>query len=145
MREDLIGKFIRPDAPAPPEQAKGRGHDVLRGGGAGNDYAPRPFMIDLLPVGGSRHAFPYAQLLRVHYEPGAGIELFFATHNVTIRGRSLDPLYEGIIAQAVGQVVAVGERHDPGNDEHGGPLVHAIVVCKSSGGDAAASAASEPR
>lgn len=135
MQDDLIGKFIKP-----PANASGKGETIERGGAAraGGDereYGPRPYMLDLVTVGGTRHAFPYAHLLRICYDPSTGIELFFATHTVTLRGRSLDPLYEELIAHAVPQVVAVGERHDVGA-AHGSatqPIVNVIHVQKTSG------------
>ena len=131
MPDDLIGKFLRP-TPVAPDQSKVRGDGAPDRSGDGREYSPRPFMLDLMTVDGARHAFPYAHLLRIHYEPASGIELFFATHTVTIRGRSLDALYEELIAHAVPRVIAAGERYDLGERGNGDtqPFVHTINVQK---------------
>lgn len=131
MSDDLISKFIRP-AGTPSGAGSSTASKTSPAGGEGRDDAARPFMLDLVLADGSRHAFPYAHLLRIRYDPSTGIELFFPAHTVTVRGRSLEPLYEDLIAQGVARVVAVGERYDIGDTiaESGRPAVSRIDVFK---------------
>jgi hypothetical protein len=129
VSDDLISKFIRP-AGVPSRVGKATANETCPAGDEGRDFAARPFMLDLVMLDGSRHAFPYAHLLRAHLDPSCCIELFFATHTVAIRGRSLESLYEELVAYAVPRVVAVGERYDAGEGKQGAeqPVVHRIDV-----------------
>ena len=128
MSDDLIGKFLSASKAA----SHGVGDGIEGATTPVSDPPARPYMLDFVTLDGTRHAFPYAHLLRVKYAAGSGIKLWFATHTVTIRGRCLDALFDALAAHTAARVTALSERHDPGqaaeDDER--PVVHRVDVRK---------------
>lgn len=125
MSDDLIGKFLS----ASKQASTGVGNEPPSH--ASSDAPARPFMIDFETQSGTRHAFPYAQLLWATLSPSHGIKLSFATHNVVIRGRCLEPLFASVCEHTASRITATGERHDPGEGtDRERPVVHRILVRK---------------
>ena len=125
MSNDPIGHFIG----WPPDKPINDDDPGAFGDAASHRGSSRPPMLDLELVGGKRFAFPYHDL-RATYDPGSGIRLHFSTHTVILRGRSLGPLFDEIVAHAVARIVAVGDRHDDGNGDEADeiPVVRRIIV-----------------
>jgi len=98
----------------------------------GGAYDPVPghvAMLDLELPGGNRVAFPYATLMRIEFDPSAGILLGFATDDVRIEGRRLEALYRGLTQHRVPRVKATTGNHPLGDiqsNTDGGPIVTGI-------------------
>lgn len=87
----------------------------------------RPFHIDFELKGRNHVAMTYGHLLWANFNPSVGIILHFSTHTVTIKGRNLQPLYDGILLHEVPKVKVTPERFDRGgNDEMSVAEIHII-------------------
>jgi hypothetical protein len=130
MGDDLIAKFV--PALRDTRAAASSGHDegmaVEGDGGGSRPYVP---MIEFVTVEQVHHAFPYAHLLRVRFDPSLGMRLYFSTHTVSICGRRLMPLYQAICAHTTNRVAAVGDRHEATSGNTHEPVVIGITVRKA--------------
>lgn len=72
-------------------------------------------------------SFPYHCLMNLEYHPNDRLTLTFATHKVTLEGRNLASVYEGIRAQDCARVEEMDRatRLATADDE---PEIHAIEV-----------------
>ncbi len=68
------------------------------------------FMLELRQAGGDSSGFDYGLLGRSTFDRSAGVTLYFAGGTVTIRGKQLRPLFEGILSH---RVVWVAVAPDP--------------------------------
>jgi hypothetical protein len=73
-------------------------------------------MLDIRLITSDRVALPYSYLVSIEYEKTTGLMLSFTSHQVLIKGRNLDPLYEGFLSQRVEYIQANDEMHDTGPD-----------------------------
>ncbi len=87
--------------------------------------ASSPDFVDFVRKG-NHVAFSYHSLLWLRFNPSVGINLHFATHWVTIKGRHLESLYSGFLNRTQSLVVEGSDRHDRGEDS--GPMVTEIQV-----------------
>ena len=73
------------------------------------------------------YVLPWSQFLSAEGD-GDEIRLAFTTHDVLVRGRSLDPLLADLAAQSVARLqhTARADRFANGN----GPLIHELLVVK---------------
>ena len=92
----------------PPEEIEGveedRCYAKLRG--------PRQaaLMLEVRFADGNGEAFDYGLLGRVRFDPSDGLVLGFAAGTVTIRGKNLRPVFDGIVSH---RVTWVGEAPHP--------------------------------
>lgn len=87
----------------------------------------RPFHIDFELKGHNHVAMTYGHLLWANFNRSAGIILHFSTHTVTLKGRNLRPLYDGILLHEVARVKVTPERFDVGgSDEMSVVEIHII-------------------
>ena len=70
-------------------------------------------MLDVRLRSGVRLALPYSYLSHVNFDPSAAIEAVFSSHAVTIQGRNLRPVYEGLLVHRVEWLQEGAPRHDP--------------------------------
>ena len=75
------------------------------------------FMLELRKAAGDCEGFDYGLLSRCTFDRSAGVTLFFAGGTVTIRGKNLRPLFEGVLMHRVMWVAVAAEpekvAHDP--------------------------------
>ena len=87
--------------------------------GEGIAYGLRPeqqghvLMLDVRLRAGTRLALPFSYLAHVTFDPSSGIEAVFSTHAVTIQGRNLRPIYEGLLQHRIEWLQEGDPRHDP--------------------------------
>jgi hypothetical protein len=79
-------------------------------------------MLDVELAGGNRLALPYAALLRITFDPSAGIELHYPEDKVRIEGRRLGDLYRALRQHRLASVRA-GEAFD---GKAGDPVITAV-------------------
>jgi hypothetical protein len=65
------------------------------------DVEGRTLMLEVLLRTGNSHAFPYAYLLGVTFDPSIGITLHFTNAKVLLRGRNLRALHQGLLTHRV--------------------------------------------
>ena len=65
------------------------------------DVEGRTLMLEVLLKTGNSHAFPYAYLLGVSFDPSIGITLQFTNAKILVRGRNLRSLHQGLLSQRV--------------------------------------------
>lgn len=58
-------------------------------------------MLDLRMLTGERLALAYSYLTSIFFDASGVIVLSYASHNVRIEGRNLEPLYDGLVSHAV--------------------------------------------
>lgn len=58
-------------------------------------------MLDVRLKTGDRVALPYSYLSRIEFDPSAALLLDFTATRLTIRGRNLGPLYNGLLMHKV--------------------------------------------
>ena len=58
-------------------------------------------MLELRLLNGNVRGFPYSYLADIDFNPTEGIKLDFTAYAVTIAGRNLRPLVDGLLAQRV--------------------------------------------
>ncbi|QJX01074.1 hypothetical protein [Frigoriglobus tundricola] len=90
----------RSERPAPAEVAEAEAEDhpcyaKLRG------LRSVAFMIELRSAAGDSDGFDYGLLARCTFDRSAGVTLYFPGATVTIRGKNLRPLFEGILTHRV--------------------------------------------
>jgi hypothetical protein len=61
-------------------------------------------MIDFRRLNGNRKALAYSYLVACDFDPSEAIKLDFSGYAVTITGRNMGPLYDGLVAQRVAVV-----------------------------------------
>jgi hypothetical protein len=67
------------------------------------------FMLELRMAAGDSDGFDYGLLSRCTFDRSAGLTLFFASGTVTIRGKNLRPLFEGILTHRVSWVAVAAD------------------------------------
>lgn len=97
----------------------------LRCFGVAPDNRRPPAMLVLRLKTGDQKALMYAYLVEVDFNPSTGIRLRFVSHEVTIRGRNLEPLFTRLVEHRVGWIEAVD---DPTAVGDGAPVVAAIDI-----------------
>ena len=70
---------------------------------------PRPFMLELRFANGNAECFAYRLLAYGEFDPSAGLVLEFGVGRVTITGRNLRPLSDGVAAN---RVIWIAEADD---------------------------------
>ena len=75
--------------------------------------AGNALMLDVRLRSGARLALPYSYLIFINFDPSTGIEAVFSSHAVTIQGRNLRPIYEGLLLHRVEWLQEGDPRHDP--------------------------------
>jgi hypothetical protein len=77
---------------------------------------------------GKRMFINYAYLVSGQYSPAEGsIVLVFTTHTITLKGTTLEPLFEDLMGQVTRQVVCMDQRYSETFDD-GQVIVSEIVV-----------------
>ena len=66
-------------------------------------------MVEFRLLEGNAKALAYSYLVAAEFDPSEGIQLDFSGYAVTITGRNLRPLFEGLVSQRV----AVVREMDP--------------------------------
>ena len=77
---------------------------------------------------------PYTSLLFLSWNTSDDIVIMFATHTVKIKGVLLEPIYEAIVAESVGKLIAIGDR--PRDNPKDVPVVQFIEITKRTGPNA---------
>jgi hypothetical protein len=67
------------------------------------------FMLELRTGAGDSDGFDYGLLGRCKFDRSEGVTLFFAGGTVTIRGKNLRPLFDGILTHRVYWVAVAAE------------------------------------
>lgn len=61
-------------------------------------------MLDLVDEAGNHTALPYHALESVHFNPSGTITLKYHSQEVTLTGRNLKPIYDGITRQKASRI-----------------------------------------
>ncbi len=64
----------------------------------------RKVMLELRLLGGNSKALAYSYLVAITFDPSHGIQMDFSGYTVTITGRNLRPLFDGLVSQRVAVV-----------------------------------------
>ena len=70
-------------------------------------------MLDVRLRSGVRLALPYSYLSYFELDSSGAIQAVFASHTVTIQGRNLRPVYEGLSQHRIEWIQEGDPRHDP--------------------------------
>lgn len=77
---------------------------------------------------GKRFFLNYAYLVSGEYSPEANmIKLVYTTHEITLKGRNLEGLFESLMAHMPRQIVAFEKRYE-GMKEENGIIVYEIII-----------------
>jgi hypothetical protein len=85
------------------------------------------FMLEMRMVNGDSEGFDYGLLNRCRFDRSEGLTLYFAGGTVTIRGKNLRPLFEGILTHRV-TWVAIAAAPDVVSRDPEATVVTAIEV-----------------
>ncbi|GEC77930.1 hypothetical protein [Flavobacterium aquatile] len=81
-----------------------------------------------LQADGKRLFLNYAYLVSGEYSPEANtIKLVYTTHEITLKGRNLEGLFETLMAHVPRQIVAVDKRYE-GTKEESEIVVYDVIV-----------------
>ena len=86
----------------------------------------RAVELELCLRTGDRWAFPYAYKTAIKFDLSGTIVLYFTTHEVTIQGRNLISLFEGLITHSVSQIRE--QRHDFDEVVEGSTVITALRI-----------------
>lgn len=133
---DVLAKYRRDAAGADDGAGAGSGIDVAETGGdtafaAVRGVAP-PAMLDLRLKTGDAVALPYSYLTAVEYDAGGTLRLKFVGHSVTLTGRNLRRVYDGLVQHRVRYVQEESALYDESPET--GTFIDGIVV-KAAGAD----------
>lgn len=98
-------------AAAPPPGEPADGDDEFTAFAAGRVGAKPLLTLVLRRVTGTCHAFAYAHLYQLDYDPSAGIALHFSRHRVALTGRHLGGLFRYLCDHRVQTVQEVDSLH----------------------------------
>ncbi|QJW95418.1 hypothetical protein [Frigoriglobus tundricola] len=104
---DLI-RQARSDRPTAAEEAEGEAEEHLCYSKLRGTRAVA-FMLELRLAAGDSSGFDYGLLGRCTFDRSAGVTLYFAGGTVTIRGKNLRPVFEGILTHRVAWVAVAVE------------------------------------
>ncbi|MCB9839010.1 MAG: hypothetical protein H6813_06695 [Phycisphaeraceae bacterium] len=90
-------------------------------------------MLDLVLTGGNRVALPYTTLLKVEFNPSAGITLFFPMDTVEIKGRNLESLYRSLTQHRVPSIQAASARSGEWGGDDDQQAVVTSIRCTPAG------------
>lgn len=97
MSGSPINRYLsKPLAPAAREEPKELGFT--------SEAGASPRMIDFITRNGDHTALPYPYLVGARLVGGNAIELEFTEKSVRIKGRTLGPLYQHLLAQTVRRI-----------------------------------------
>jgi hypothetical protein len=85
-------------------------------------------MVEFRLLEGNAEALAYSYLVRAKYNPSEGIVLDFSGYTVTIKGRNLQPGYNGLVAQRVALVRVMDELHADANLPAAATVVTGIEI-----------------
>ena len=68
--------------------------------------------MHLIGRGGMQHLFPYGHILYAQMADCNSIVLFFATHNVALRGRNLEKIFLAVKGMTAATICVVQEKPD---------------------------------
>ena len=88
----------------------------------------RKVMVEFRMLAGDSKARTYAFLAGIDYNPDTGIVMDFSADTVTITGRNLGPLMDGLVAQRVAVVREMDELQAEANVPDGETVVLKIEV-----------------
>jgi hypothetical protein len=88
-------------------------------------------MVDFRKLNRNRKALGYSFLAACEIDPSEAIKMDFSGYEVTITGRNLDPLYDGLVAQRVAWVRVMDELHADANLPEGATVVTGIEITKN--------------
>lgn len=97
-----------------------RAYSILRGR---NAYAA---MLDIRLLTGDRIGLAYHSLIAVSFDASGVVRLAFATHAVTVEGRNLAPLYDGLLRHVIRHIECADPRFDDAPEEE--TFISAIAV-----------------
>ena len=86
----------------------------------------RALELDLCLRTGDRWSFPYAYKTAMKFDLSGTIILYFTTHEVTIQGRNLISLFDGLITHSVSQIRE--QSHDFDEVAEGSTVINALRV-----------------
>lgn len=92
------------DAEAP--EAEQRAFSILRGVGK------HLLMLELRRKTGDCVGLGYSYFAGMEFDASGVLVLYFTTHKVTVRGRNLRPVYEGLLDHSVGFLQEEDERYN---------------------------------
>lgn len=73
--------------------------------------------LNLVRKNGTRVAFSYSHFIWANFDPSLGLQMHFATHTITMKGRNLGRLYEEASRLELYEVKEVDERRDMGGKD----------------------------
>ncbi len=76
------------------------------------DPNPNPYMLSLEKQDGTHQAFGYPYLVKIHFNPSQGIVITFTEAKVTLEGRNLAPIYNGLVNHTIKTLQEVHEEYD---------------------------------
>ena len=117
--ENFLEQYLGPSS-RPPDDSTSHGSFI-----AVESYVA---MLDLQLGNGNRMALPYSTLMKVTFDPSAGMTLHYPGEEVTLKGQRLESLYKAIAQQRVTSVRAVGSRIDIA--VHGDNAIITEIVCQ---------------
>jgi hypothetical protein len=71
----------------------------------------RKVMVEFRLLTGNAKALAYSYLVCADFNPSEGIKLDFSGYDVTISGRNLRPVFEGLVAQRIAVIREMDELH----------------------------------
>ena len=88
----------------------------------------RKVMVEFRWKHGNAKALAYSYLVALDFDPSEGIAMDFSGYAVKITGRSLRPLFEGLVAQRVAVVREMDDLQAEANVEEGETVILKIEV-----------------
>ena len=126
---DRLRRLTAPGTPPPDED----GDDEYTAFAAGRVGGKPQLTVAFRRVNGTVHAFAYAHLYAVEYDPSAGIALTFTRHRVTLAGRHLGDLFRLFCAHRVQAVQETDPLHADSLPDDA-PVVTALHVAPAPDG-----------
>jgi hypothetical protein len=85
-------------------------------------------MVEFRLLGGNAKALAYSYMVAAEFDPSEGIRLDFSGYAVTITGRNLRSLFEGLVAQRVAVVRQMDELQAEATAQPGAAIVTGIEI-----------------
>jgi hypothetical protein len=88
----------------------------------------RKVMVEFRLLAGNAKALAYSYLVRADFNPSEGITLDFTGYDVTITGRNLRPVFEGLVAQRIAVVREMDELQAEAEQPSDATVVTSIEI-----------------
>jgi hypothetical protein len=107
-QKSVLNKYNLPTTPRPEitEEEEKRAYSIIKGRGG---YL---LMLEFRFKNGDGAAFGYSYFAGMSFDASGKLEIYFAGNKVTVTGRNLKPVFDGLLVHSVGFLREMDESSD---------------------------------